>query len=160
MARVIAVGQAAVEQSGEFEPIPAGTKLKVSIFEVTEGVSGPNSKNPGSAQFNYTAKVQEEGKYKGREIRYNYVPLDPTVKHAWNLAQFAKAVGWPISENGEITVPDDLTDVLGTEVIAKISQDKPDDQGRVFNKVDRVFPLPKGGGGGITEKPKVGWGDL
>lgn len=162
MARIIAVGQAAVEQSGEFQPIPAGTKLKVSVYDVKEGVSGPNSKNPGSPQFEWTAKVTEEGPYRGREVRYNYVPLDPNVGHAWNLAMFAKAVGWPIDDQGNIEVPDNLNDVLGTEVVAKIGQQRPDDQGRIFNRVDRVFPLPKGGGGGVTEPPKadVTWGNV
>ena len=160
MARVIAVGQAAVEQAGDFEPIPSGTRLKVSVYDITEGVAGPNSKNPGSPQFNWTAKVTEEGKYQGREIRYTYVPLDPNVGHAWNLAQFAKAVGWKIDDNGGVHVPDNLNEVLGTEVLAKISQTAKDDQGRIFNRVDRVFPLPKGGGGGITEKPKASWDNL
>lgn len=168
MARIIAVGEAAFENSGSFEAIPAGTRLKVSIYDVKEGVSGPNSKNPGSPQFEWTAKVTEEGKFKGREIRYNYVPLDPNVGHAWNLYAFAEAVDWPITEgaNGKrnIELPDDLRALLGTEVLAKIGTRTPDGQGRVFNSVDRVFPLPKGGGGGgggITdpaEKPK--WGDL
>lgn len=164
MARVIAVGQAAFEGQGDFTPIPAGTKLKVSVYDVKEGVAGPNSKNPGSPQFEWTAKVTEDGQFKGREIRYNYVPLDPNVGHAWNLSAFAKAVGWKTdSGKGTVEVPDDLSDVLGTEVIAKVSQTPKDDQDRIFNRVDRVFPLPKGGGGGgggITEKAKPTWNDL
>lgn len=162
MARIIAVGQAALGD-GEFTPIPAGTRIKVSVYDVKEGVAGPNSKNPGSAQFEWTAKVTEEGQFKGREIRYNYVPLDPNVGHAWNLAAFAKAVGWPIDDKGNVEVPDDLRDLLGTEILAKVGTTDPnrDEQKRVFNRIDRVFPLPKdGGGGGITEAAKPTWGDL
>lgn len=164
MARIIAVGQAALGD-GDFKPIPAGTRIKVSVYDVKEGVAGPNSKNPGSPQFEWTAKVTEEGEFKGREIRYNYVPLDPNVGHAWNLAAFAKAVGWPVDEDGNIEVPDDLRDLLGTELLAKVGQTDPnrDEQKRIFNRIDRVFPLPKdydGGGGGITEPAKPNWDDL
>ena len=161
MARNITVGKEHFND-GEFEPIPAGTKIKVSVYDVKEGVSGPNSKYPGKAQFEWTAKVTEDGPYKGREIRYNYVPLDGTVPHAWNLTQFASAVGWPADPDTGVEVPDNLNDVLGTEIVAKIGQTDPnrDPEKRVFNRVDKVFPLPKGGGGGITEKPKVSWDDL
>lgn len=171
MARTITVNPDAFENSGNFEPIPAGTRLKVTVYDVKEGVSGPNSKNPGSPQFEWTAKVSEEGKFKGREIRYNYVPLDPNVGHAWNLYAFAEAVGWPITEVEQggrkvrnIEIPDNLNDLLGTEIVAKIGQTDPkrDDQGRIFNRVDRVFKVPAGGGGGVTEPPKadVSWGSL
>lgn len=119
MARVIAVDEKAL--SGDFEPIPDGTRLEVSVFEIKEGVTGPNSKKPGSPQAEFTVKVTEEGPYKGREIRYNYLPLYAGAGNAWFLTAFAEAVGWNINrETKEVTVPDDLSEVLGTKFIALI----------------------------------------
>lgn len=120
MARVIKVNEEAF--GNDFEPIPVGAKLKVAVFDIKEGVTGPNSKNPGSPQFEYTAKVVEDGPYKGRELRYNYVPLDPNSGNAWVLVAFAEAVGWPTSKEDGVSVPDDLSDVLGTEFVARIGQ--------------------------------------
>lgn len=126
MVRVITVGDDAVG-SGSFEPIPVGTKLKVALFDIKEGVTGPNSKKPGSPQFEFTVKVTEDGQFKGREIRYNYITLDPAAAGAWALAAFSEAVGWKVTkaEEGEgwnVELPDNLTDALGTEFIAKIGQ--------------------------------------
>lgn len=123
MARVVNVGAEAT-QRGEFKLIPTGTKLKVAVYEIEETVTGPNSKIPGLPQFMYTAKVTEEGEFKGRELRYNYVPLHGEGKDGWKLATFAEAVGWPVGEDGAIEVPDNLNDVLGTEFIARIGQSK------------------------------------
>lgn len=124
MVRSIRVGGDAVGNS-DFTPIPVGTKLKVAVFDIEETVTGPNSAKPGSPQFVFTAKVTEDGEYKGREIRYNYITLDPSANGAWALAAFSDAVGWPVVKDGDewdIQIPDNLSDVLGTEFIAKIGQ--------------------------------------
>lgn len=126
MVRSIRVGADAVS-SGNFEPIPVGTKLRMAVYEISEGVTGPNSKRPGTPQFVFTAKVTEEGQYKGRELKYNYVTLDPTADNAWALAAFAEAVGWPVtkiegSDDWSVEVPDNLSDVLGTEFIGRVGQ--------------------------------------
>lgn len=123
MARVVNVGADAT-QRGEFKLIPVGTKVKVSVYEVDETVTGPNSKFPGEPQFVYTAKVTEEGEFKGRELRYNYIPLHGKGNDGWKLATFADAVGWEVSDDGAIEVPDNLNEVLGTEFVARIGQQK------------------------------------
>jgi len=121
MGRVIQVNPDAFGD-GEFEPIPTGTKIKVAVFDIEEGVTGPNSQKPGTPQFVFTAKVTEDGPYKGREIRYNYITLDPNAKGAWALVAFAEAVGWRTSKDKGVELPDDLRDVLGTEFVARIGQ--------------------------------------
>lgn len=164
MARVIKVGTEAFG-NGSFEPIPVGTKLRVAVFDIKEGETGPNSKKPGSPQFEYTAKVVEDGPYKGRELRYNYVPLDPEASNAWVLVAFAEAVGWKTSKEEGVEVPDDLSDVLGTEFLARIGQ-------RTSQKIDPETGKPyinntiqgtqkiKEGGGGKPETPEDLWGTV
>ena len=67
--------------------------------------------------------MTEDGEFKGRELRYNYVPLFAGASNGWVLTAFAEAVGWKIDKDTKtVEVPDDLTEVLGTEVIAKIGQ--------------------------------------
>jgi hypothetical protein len=107
---------------GDFEPIPVGTKLQVSIFDIEDTVTGPNSKNPGQRQAVFTAKVTEDGQYKGREIRYNYIPLYADAGNAWALVAFAEAVGWKTEKGKGVDVPDRLNGLLGVEFIAKIGQ--------------------------------------
>ncbi len=148
MARVISVGDV---QSGEFEPIPAGVKLKVSVYDIQE----TTVKATGKPQFVWTAKVTEEGPYLGREVRYNYVPLDPAATNLWVLAAFADAVGWN-GDKGEVAVPDDLKDVLGTELLAsfRISADQQDPE-KKYNRVARTYKL--------SSKPKAktaSWSDV
>jgi len=165
--RVIAVGDDSFG-NGEFAPIPAGTKLRVSVFDIEEGVTGPNSKNPGSPQFVYTAKVTqdfswvdpEKGKQnaKGREIRYNNVPLASGVGNEWVLTSFAQAVGWKAEKGKGISVPENLKEVLGTEFTATIGHSTGND-GKVYNRITRTAPASKDGGG--TETPTVkSWDQL
>lgn len=159
MARVIKVGEDAF--GSDFTPIPVGSKLKVSVFDIKEGVTGPNSQNPGSPQFVFTAKVTEEGEFAGREIRYNYISLDPKAKGAWALVAFAESVGWPTSKENGVELPDDLTEVLGTEFIAKIGQTTGQD-GNTYNRVTGYAPLRKGGVPATppAEKAAKSWTEL
>lgn len=164
MARTIQVNSKAFEGTGDFQPIPAGKRLRAAIYDIEETVTGPNSKTPGLPQFIYTAKITEEGEYSGREIRYNYVPLSADARNLWVLVRFAQAVGWDASEEEGVTLPDDLSDVLGTEVIIKVDQEKSSKlnpetgQPYINNRVAAIYPLrkksPQGGGGsggGITD---------
>lgn len=107
--------------NGSYEPIPVGTKLRVSVFEI-EKTTVQNGDNAGQPQFVFTAKVTEDGAFKGREIKYNYVPLYAAAKNAWSLVAFAEAVGWKTEKGAGVDVPDNLAEVLGTEFIAKIGQ--------------------------------------
>jgi len=171
MSRVIAVGDDAYG-TGKFYPIPVGAKVRVSVFDIEEGVTGPNSAKPGSPQFVFTAKVVEDYEFsgvdedtyeeftanaKGREIRYNYISLDPDAKGAWALAAFAEAVGWPSEKGKGVEVPDNVKEVLGTEFIAKIGQNKGQD-GNIYNRVTGYAKAKLGGGQPPAEKK--GWGDL
>jgi len=123
MARVINVGAEALKGNGEFKLIPTGTKLRGVVYEIEETVTGPNSKNPGLPQFVWTFKVTEDGEFKGREVRYNYVPLHGKGNDGFKLATFADAVGWETDEEtGSVEVPDNLNEVLGTEIVARIGQ--------------------------------------
>lgn len=140
--------------NGEFAAIPVGTKVAVSVFDIKEGVSGPNSKNPGAPQFEFTAKVTGDFEWddvekghqsaKGREIRYNYIPLDPNAGNSWALVAFAEAVGWPTDKEAGVSVPDDLRDVLGVEFTAKIGQST-GQNGSIYNRVVGYQKLGKGG---------------
>lgn len=123
MPRVINVGAEAVaKQGGEFTLIPAGTKLRGVVYEAEEGVSGPNAKRPGLPQLTYTFKVTEDGEFKGREVRYNRVPLHGEGGDTWKLITFAQAVGWPVSDDGEVEIPDNVLEVQGTEIVARVGQ--------------------------------------
>ena len=170
--RVIQVGDDAYG-SGVFHPIPIGARLRVSVFDIEETVTGPNSKKPGSPQFVFTAKVVEDYEFsgvdpdtgvsytenaKGREIRYNYISLDPAAAGAWALVAFAEAVGWKTAKGEGVTVPENLKTVLGTEFIAKIGQSNGQD-GNVYNRVTG-YQKAKVGGGGVPETKPKGWGDL
>lgn len=171
MVRNIAVNPEAFQGQGDFAPIPKGAKLQATIFSIKEGVAGPNSKNPGMPQAEYTVKVVEDYEFqtedgrtvnaRGREIRYNYFPLDGRVAHAWQLTAFADAVGWPSSQERGVEIPDDLSDVLGTQVTVQIDQrvDR-NDPSKVYNSVSRVAKAKSGGGGGQKPAEKKSWGDL
>lgn len=175
--RVITVGDEALGNSGSFAPIPTGTKLRVAVYDIEESVSGPNSKKPGSAQFVFNAKVTEDYTWvdpekgpqnaKGRELRYNYIPLDPGAGNAWALVAFAEAVGWKVDPTAKsVSVPGNLREVLGTEFIAKIGQtqsqktDPATGEPYVNNRVTGYAKVKSGGGGGITEPATKNWSDL
>lgn len=157
MGRVISVGNEAF-QGGNFTPIPTGTKLRMSVFDIQETVG----KSSGKPQFVFTAKVTEDGEYKGREIRYNYITLDGAAKNAWALVAFAEAVGWPTDKNKGVEVPDNLNDVLGTEFVGKVGIST--DQNDPEKKYNRVTGYSKIGKGGATPpQPKqeaVNWGEV
>jgi len=155
MSRVIQVGQEALAGTGEFKNIPVGTKLRVSVFDIEE-TQVQSGENKGKPQFVWTAKVTEDGEFKGREIRYNNVPLYKS-NNAWVLASFADAVGWPTDEQGNIEVPDNLKDVLGTELIATIGERTNNTTGAVFNRVTRTAKIK---GGKETATTKKSWGEL
>lgn len=168
MVRVINVGSEALEKrGGDYKLIPTGTKLKVSLYEVEETVTGPNAKvGPGKPQLVYTAKVTEEGEFKGRELRYNYVPLHGEGGGQWKLVTFADALGWPVDDEGNVSIPEahELNQYLGTEFVARVGQSKSNkvnpETGEPYinNNVQGTLPLkaykPKAP---EAEKPKVSW---
>lgn len=147
MVRVINVGAENVNRGTNL--IPTGTKVRVSVYEIEEGKTGPNAKYPNEPQIVYTAKVTEEGPYKGWEIRYNRVPLHNKGNDAFKLATFADAVGWDVDDEGNVSVPDNVTDALGTEFIARIGQSKSQkinpetNEPYVNNTVSGTLPLSK-----------------
>jgi len=165
MVRSIGVDDKALEGNGDYAPIPTDAKLRVSIFDIEE-TTVKNGDNKGKPQFTYTAKVVEDGEFKGREIRYNYVPLFAGAKNGWTLTAFAEAVGWKVDkETKTVEVPDNLKEVLGTEVIAKIGQTESQKINPETNKPyinNRVTGVRKiKSGGGITEPAvKKGWDQL
>lgn len=167
MVRSIGVDDKALEGTGDFQPIPNGAKLRVSVFEIEETVINKEGENKGKPQFVYTVKVTEDGEFKGREVKYNYVPLFAGAKNGWVLTAFAEAVGWKVDKDTKtVEVPDNLTDVLGTEFIAKFSQRESTKLNPATNKPyinNQVSGTRKirAGGGGITEpaEPK-GWDSL
>lgn len=176
MVRNIAVNPEAFEGQGEYAPIPNGSKVQATIFAIKEGVAGPNSKNPGKPQAEYTVKVVEDFVFthtnedgttkevnaRGREIKYNYFPLDGTVAHAWQLTAFADAVGWKSDPTRGVEVPDDLNEVLGTQVTIQVeAQPDRNDPSKVYNRVRRISKAKAGGGGGATKPAESGgWGSI
>lgn len=166
MARVVNVGAEGLSR-GEFKLIPTGTKIKVALYEVEETVTGQNAKvGPGKPQIVYTAKVTEEGEFKGRELKYNYVPIHGLGADTWKLAAFAEAMGWAVSEDGAIEVPEthELSSYLGTEFVARVGQQTSQkinpETGAPYvnNTISGVMPLsgykPKTGGGGAPATPE------
>lgn len=118
---IIQVGNEKAFGNGAFEPIPTGTRLKVSVFDI-EQTTVQNGDNKGKPQMVVTFKVTEDGEYKGRELRYNNIPLYGDGKNAFVLVTFAEAVGWKVSKEEGIDVPDNLNSVLGTELTVKVGQ--------------------------------------
>jgi hypothetical protein len=119
MVRSIGVDDKALEGTGDFQPIPDGTKLRVSLYDIEETVVA-NGDNKGKPQAMYSVKVVEDGEFKGREVKYNYIPLFAGAKNGWVLTSFAEAVGWKVDKDTKtVEVPDNLKDALGTEFIAK-----------------------------------------
>lgn len=166
MVRSIGVDDKALEGTGDFQPIPDGAKLRVSVFDIeeTKVKSGPNA---GKDQAVYTVKVVEDGEFKGREVKYNYIPLFAGAKNGWVLTAFAEAVGWKVDKDTKVVeVPDNLKEVLGTEFIAKFGQVESEKINPNTNKPyvnNRVTGTRKirSGGGGITEPAeKKGWDQL
>jgi hypothetical protein len=165
MVRSIGVDDKALE-GGNFEPIPDGTKLRVSLFEIEE-TTVQNGDNKGKPQAMYTVKVTEDGPYKGREVKYNYFPLFAGAKNGWVLTSFAEAVGWKVDKDTKVVeVPDNLADALGTEFIAKFGTTKstkvnPETgQPYINNRVTGTRKI-KAGAGAITEPAeKPAWDKL
>lgn len=167
MVRSIQVGEKALESQGAYEPIPQGAKLRVSVFDITETTVKKEGPNKGKPQAEFTVKVTEEGPYKGRELKYNYLPLFAGAGNAWFLVAFAEAVGWEIDKDTKaVQIPDDLSDVLGTEFIAVIQQTEsqkinPDtNKPYINNRVNGARKI-KAGAGGITDAAeKPAWDKL
>jgi hypothetical protein len=137
--------------------IPVGLKLRMSVFdfEVGQVGSGPHQ---GEDRLQVTAKVTEDGEYKGKEIRYNNIPLYSDSKTDWVLAAFADAMGWKVDkDNGEIDLPDSFQSILGTEFVGKVGQRTNAQNGNVYNQVNGYAPLGKGGGGGQPAPKKASW---
>lgn len=157
MGRVIQVGEEAFK--GDFELIPNGTKLRMSVYDI-DVVPVKSGANAGKEQIDLTVKVTEEGPYRGREIRYNKLPLYDS-KGAWSLVAFAEAVGWKTEKGQGVEVPDNVREVLGTEFIGKVGVGQPDQQGRVFNRVNGYQAL-KGGStpAPAEEKAAKSWDEL
>ena len=164
MVRIIGVDDKALEGSGDFDPIPDGTKLRVALFDIEE-TTVKSGDNAGKPQAMYTVKVVEDGPYKGREVRYNYFPLFAGAKNAWVLTAFAEAVGWKVNREGEnkgVELPDNLKDALGTEFIAKFGTTESTkinpETGKPYinNRVTGTRKIRAGGGGGGT--PEVAGG--
>lgn len=162
----MAVVQVGKVESSTFTPIPVGTKLKVSVFDISR-VPVKNGPNAGKDQLDVTVKVTEEGEYFGREIRYNKLPLYAG-KGAWALTAFAEAVGWETSKDAEghtlVDVPDNLQEVLGTEFIGKIGQntsnkENPETgQKYINNQLSGYAKLGTGGAKPAAAKPT--WGSV
>ena len=152
MARVVNVGTDALG-SGSFDPAPAGTKVKAVIFEVEETtVKSQSSPNYGQPQIVVTAKITSDFKFqgadgttqnlKGREVRYNNVPLYAG-KAPWQLAQFAEAVGWGVDDDGNIQIPDEgevAVNTQGREVVVTLGIRTSQDGSKKFQSVSRWAP--------------------
>lgn len=149
MARTVTVNKESL--GGSFAPAPAGTQVRATIHEIEETtVKSDNSPNKGAPQAVVSVKIQDDFTFtadgkpqnlKGREIRYNNVPLYVGGKNEWQLAGFADAVGWPINENGDIEIPDEgeLYHIQGKEIVVKLGIRTSQD-GRQYNTVARWLP--------------------
>ena len=149
MARAVSVGNVS---SGNFDPAPAGTKVKAVVFEIEESVVKSNAKgNQGKPQAVVTVKITEDflfagsdGKQqnlKNREIRFNNVPLYDG-DNMWQLSTFGEAVGWGVNEDGAVLVPDEgdlAVETQGKELVVQLGVRTAND-GKVYNTVSRWLP--------------------
>lgn len=152
--------------NGAFEPIPTGTRLKVSVFEF-EQTTVQNGDNKGKPQLVVTFKVTEEGAYKGRELRYNNIPLYGDGKNAFVLVTFAEAVGWKTEKGSGVDVPDDFSSLLGTELSVKVGQrastkTNPETGQPYINNTAGNYAKLKAGAPVENDaaKPKMTWGNV
>lgn len=169
MVRSIAVDDKALEGTGDFQPIPEGARLRVVLYDIEE-TTVQHGDNKGKPQAMYTVKVVEDGEFKGREVKYNYVPLFAGASNGWVLTAFAEAMGWNIDkETKSVEVPDNLRDALGTEFIAKFGQTESTkvnpNTGKPYinNRVTGTRKVrATTGGGGITDPAPTqkSWRDL
>lgn len=149
--------------TGTYENIPVGTKLRMSVFDIDK-VKVAGGDNKGKDQFSVTFKVTEDGSYKGREIRYNNIPLYEG-RGAWVLVTFAEAVGWDVDKaSGGIDVPDNYKSVLGTELLVTVGErtsqtvDPNTGKPRVYNTAARYAKA-----GAAEDKPvavEASWSDV
>ena len=152
MARTVNVGSEAVS-NGVFEPAPAGTKVRAAVFEVEETtVKTQTSENFGKDQLVVTVKILDDfifqgsdGKpqnLRGREVRYNNVPLYAG-KSGWQLAAFGEAVGWPVDADGNVVIPDEgqvASATQGREIVVQLGIRTQQSNGKQFNTVSRWLP--------------------
>ena len=173
MARVVNVGKDALA-GGSFDPAPTGTKVKAVVYEVEETtVKSESSANFGQPQLSVTAKITsdfvfrgadgKEQNLKGREVRYNNVPLYAG-NAPWQLAQFAEAVGWGTDDEGNIQIPDEgevAVNTQGREVVVTLGIRTSQDGSRKFQTVSRWAPAnaKTSSGGASTEKSVGSSGD-
>lgn len=132
MGRVINISNENRGSSGDFKPIPHGTKVIATVFRIEE-VAVKGGQNAGKPQLEVDWKVQG-GDHNGREIRFDYIPLYDG-KSAWKLDTFAEAVGWNKDANGNVELPDNLQSTLGTPAEIRVTEKTPDAQNRIFNGV-------------------------
>ena len=179
MARTVAVGNDNLG-GGVFDPAPVGTKVKATIHEIEE-VLIKSGENAGKPQLVVSVKIQEDFKFlgkdgkpqmlKGREVRYNNVPIYEGAKNKWVLGSFAQAVGWTIDEDGNVEIPEtsELYLTQGKEVVVKLGIRTNQNDGNQYNTVAgwmvpsaKTTPSPVGGGagGGAPAGPGVNpWAD-
>ena len=172
MARTVNVGSEAVG-NGLFEPAPAGTKVSAVVFEVEETtVKSKDSDNFGKEQLVVTVKITGDFQFKGsdgkpqnlkgREVRYNNVPLYAG-KGGWQLAAFGQAVGWPVDDDGNVVIPDEgqvAQATQGKEIVVQLGIRTNQSDGKQYNTVSRWLPAgsktsagsaPSGGGSGDSQ---------
>lgn len=162
MVRSVSVGDGAYG-GGEFQNIPEGTRLKLSVYAVEESTVQSEGENKGKSQLIFTFKVQD-GQYAGREIRYQRIPLyDGTT--AWRLVTFAKAIG--LETKPTVQLPDNNNELLGKTFIGQIGIGRPNSQGKQYNEVSRFFSESDESAGGspaasstTTQTTKPSWSNL
>jgi Protein of unknown function (DUF669). len=158
MGRVINVGSESFK-GGEIKPIPQGTKVQATVYAIEE-VAVKTGDNAGKPQLDVTFKVQEPGQpYNGREIRFQKIPLYDN-NAAWKLVTFAEAVGWKAEDGKGVSIPDNIQEVLGTQLTIKVNEKTPDAQGRVFNEVGGYAKADTTGGSVVASNATPSWGAL
>jgi hypothetical protein len=155
MARVVQVGAAAYEGSGDFKLIPQGEKVLATVFTIEE-VPVASGDNAGKPQLNIAFKVQG-GEFNGREIRFQKIPLYDGAA-AWKLVTFAKALGLDADEKKGINLPDNIQELLGRSLMIKVSIQK-DNKGIDRNQVSGFGPA-EGTADGLSAPSAPQWSSL
>jgi hypothetical protein len=110
------------DTAGDFKPLPRGQQFVFKLIEVEEGVTGPNSKNPGTPKWTWKLEVDKDyhpelrkGSWSTRQ--FEHVPLQQNMD--WKMRQLFTGFGYtPGSDTDEI-----IEDV-NARIVGKIKHER------------------------------------
>jgi hypothetical protein len=135
-----------VNQGGDFTPVPP-SKQNVVISDWDQGVTGENSKNPGSTKLTLEVTIQD-GEYQGRRIWDVFTFGEKTL---WKIKGLLTAIGedtdrsWTVAE-----ILDAAPDWVGKELVVRLAvqparqDERSGTEYPARNQVKNYFPAANG----------------